>query len=145
MAFIIDTARVNARTVAVLRGAGNVAANRNFAFLVVRGLVTPHILRRMAGPGIQTHVKTSAENYLGKTDSYHFTVFQCFGSGFRGLLDPNLESESGSRGLKKGQKHKIFTTILLSVTSTTFYLSIDLFLWESLIISSHFFPESVKK
>ena len=105
MAFIIDTARVNARTVAVLRDAEKVAANRNFAFLVVRGLVTPHILRRMTKPGIQTHVKTSAENYLGKTDSYHFTFFQCFGSepGFRGLLDPN--SESGSRGLKKGQKH----------------------------------------
>ena len=26
---------------------------------------------------------------------------QCFGSGFKGLLDPNPDSESGSRGLKK--------------------------------------------
>ena len=73
MAFIIDTARVNARTVAVLRETGDVAANRNFAFEVVRGLVTPHILRRMAGPGIQKYVRTSAECYLGKTDGYLFT------------------------------------------------------------------------
>ena len=28
-------------------------------------------------------------------------IWQCFGSGFRGLLDPDSESGSGSRDLKK--------------------------------------------
>ena len=31
---------------------------------------------------------------------------QCFGSGVKGLLDPNPDSESGFRGLKKGLKIK---------------------------------------
>lgn len=66
MAFLIDTARVNARAVAVLRDEGDVLANRMFAFQIVRALVTPHILRRMAKPGIQKFVKVSAECYLCK-------------------------------------------------------------------------------
>jgi len=61
---MIDTARVNARTVAVLRDEGDVPANRIFAFDIVRALVTPHIQRRMTRPGIQRYVKVSAECYL---------------------------------------------------------------------------------
>ena len=35
--------------------------------------------------------------WVKRTDDYG----QCYGSGFRGLLYPDLESGSGSRGLKK--------------------------------------------
>ena len=35
---------------------------------------------------------------------------QCFGSGFRGLLDPDPYSESGSRAFKQGQKCYIIMT-----------------------------------
>lgn len=61
---MIDTARVNARAVAVERDTGVIPGNRVFAFAIVRALVTPHIQRRMAMPGVQRFVKVSAECYL---------------------------------------------------------------------------------
>ena len=65
MAFIIDTARVNARAVAEAQDTGvKIPANRFFAFAIVRALVTPHIQRRMTRPGVQRFVKVNAECYL---------------------------------------------------------------------------------
>lgn len=63
--FMIDTARVNAQTLWQLRG-NEVKDSRVFGFDVVRGLVAPHIRRRMVGPGIQNYVKLCASTYLGK-------------------------------------------------------------------------------
>lgn len=64
-AYMFDTSRVNARTVALLREAGDVLPARSFGFAIVRELVTPHIQRRMVGPGIQTYVVLNAKCYLG--------------------------------------------------------------------------------
>jgi hypothetical protein len=64
-AYMIDTARVNARTVALLREAGPVLPSRSYGFALVRELVTPHIKRRMVKNGIQKYVVLNAKCYLG--------------------------------------------------------------------------------
>ena len=63
-AFMLDTARVNSRTVALLQDGRDVPTSRKYGFDLVRDLVTPHILSRMASPGIQNFVKLSAKVYL---------------------------------------------------------------------------------
>ena len=73
VAFIIDTARVNARAVAEAQDTGvKIPANRFFAFAIVRALVTPHIQRRMTRPGVQRFVKVNAECYLCECFFYLF-------------------------------------------------------------------------
>ena len=66
VAFLLDTARVNSRTVAILQEDGDVPTTRAYGFELVKALVTPHIVTRMASPGIQNFVKMSAQLYLGK-------------------------------------------------------------------------------
>lgn len=68
---MIDTCRVNAQTLWKLKG-NTVKDSRTFGFDVVRGLVTPHILRRMAGPGIQNYVKQCAATFLGNFYFYTY-------------------------------------------------------------------------
>ena len=48
--------------------------------------------------------------FLSKISYTWVNSYQCFGSGFRGLLDPYSEFGSGSRDLKKGQKCSIIMT-----------------------------------
>jgi len=72
---MIDTARVNARAVAVAQDTGvEPPANRFFAFAIVRALVTPHIQRRVTMPGVQRFVRVSAECYLCKC--FFYLVFK---------------------------------------------------------------------
>jgi len=67
LAYAIDTARVNARTInMMLREDQKFEDSRVFGFAIARGLVTPHILRRQSGPGIQIYIKKAADAYLGK-------------------------------------------------------------------------------
>lgn len=63
---MLDVARVNARTVAMLQERDAVPASRHFGFDLVRGLVTPHIKRRMGTRGIQKFILQSQALYLGK-------------------------------------------------------------------------------
>ena len=102
VAFIIDTARVNARAVAEAQDTGvKIPANRFFAFAIVRALVTPHIQRRMTRPGVQRFVKVNAECYL--CECFFLFIFQnidCifYCVVFTSVLDPHkflCGSESG--------------------------------------------------
>ena len=70
MAYILDTSRVNAKTVAQLQGRS--WESRDFGFALVRELVTEHIRRRMEAPGVQTFVKLAAQCYLGKFSADKF-------------------------------------------------------------------------
>jgi hypothetical protein len=72
---MIDTARVNARTVALLQNRDDVLASRGFGFAIVREFVTPHIRRRMQKPGVQKFVLLHAECYLGM---YSYIIFLSF-------------------------------------------------------------------
>lgn len=80
--FMADTARVNAQTLWKLKG-NAVRDSRSFGFEVVRGLVTPHILQRMNGPGLQNYVKLCATAFLGKACFSVLDLYWCYyGYGF---------------------------------------------------------------
>jgi hypothetical protein len=61
---MIDTARVNARTVAKLQGDGPYPDSAEFGFKLARELITPLILRRRTSPGVQNFIKIHIESYL---------------------------------------------------------------------------------
>jgi hypothetical protein len=63
LAFMLDTAAVNATTLYGLKFGIKKPATRKFRFDMIRDLVTPHILRRLRTPG-----KMKAKDYLGKSD-----------------------------------------------------------------------------
>ena len=87
VAFIIDTARVNARAVAEAQDTGvKIPANRFFAFAIVRALVTPHIQRRMTRPGVQRFVKVNAECYL--CECFFYLFFKILIASFIVLCSP---------------------------------------------------------
>jgi hypothetical protein len=66
VAYMLDTARVNGRTIRLLQKErqGPVPNTRQFAQELVRDLVTPHLTRRLQRPGLQTFVKVRAQCYL---------------------------------------------------------------------------------
>jgi hypothetical protein len=66
LAFVLDTAAVNATTIYGIKK--NIAKpdTRDFRFRLIRSLVTPHMRRRIKRPGMQTRIKLLAKNYLGK-------------------------------------------------------------------------------
>ena len=57
LCYMLDVARVNARTVALIQNERFSLGTREFARELVRELVTPHIQRRMQMRGIQTYIK----------------------------------------------------------------------------------------
>jgi hypothetical protein len=67
---MLDTARVNSRTIGLLQEGRQVKDTRHFAQDLIRELVTPHIKRRLRLPGVQNFVKSKAQCYFGK---YIFT------------------------------------------------------------------------
>jgi hypothetical protein len=78
LAFMLDTAAVNATTLYGLKFKIKKPATRKFRFDMIRDLVTPHILRRLRTPGIQNRIKMKAKDYLGKSDlSLHIQYTQC--------------------------------------------------------------------
>lgn len=66
LAYMLDTAAVNANTIAGLQEGRTKPDTRDFRYELVADLVIPHIRRRLAGPGIQTRIKDKARDYLGK-------------------------------------------------------------------------------
>lgn len=66
VAYLLDVGRVNAKTVAHLQKRDSVPDSRHFGFDLVRGLVTPHLKRRMNQKGIQKFIQLSQTLYLGK-------------------------------------------------------------------------------
>jgi hypothetical protein len=66
LSFMLDTARVNARTIALIQDQRHVPDTRLFAKELVRELVTPHIQRRIMARSLQNHVHVKAQCYLGE-------------------------------------------------------------------------------
>jgi hypothetical protein len=64
LCYMLDVARVNARTVGLLQEGRVSLDTRNFVRELVRELVTPQIQRRIKMRGIQTYIKIKAEIYL---------------------------------------------------------------------------------
>jgi hypothetical protein len=65
-AFLLDTAVVNANTIAGLHEGTTKPDTRDFRYELVAELVLPHIRRRLVSRGIQRHIRTKAELYMGK-------------------------------------------------------------------------------
>jgi hypothetical protein len=65
LAYMLDTAAVNANTIAGLQEGKKKPDTREFRYQLVADLVIPHIRRRIKSPGIQTRVKNKARDYLG--------------------------------------------------------------------------------
>jgi hypothetical protein len=65
-AFMLDTAVVNANTIAGLHDGMTKPDTRDFRYELVAQLVLPHIRRRLVSRGIQTHIRTKAQLYMGK-------------------------------------------------------------------------------
>lgn len=61
---MIDTARVNARTVAKLQGPGPFPDSADFGFELARQLMVPQIIRRRTAPGIQNYIKIHIDAYM---------------------------------------------------------------------------------
>jgi hypothetical protein len=76
LAFILDTAAVNANTLAGLHEGKTKPDTRAFRYELVADLVIPHIRRRLTSRNIQKHIRTKAEMYLGKLSD--FSTFQEF-------------------------------------------------------------------
>jgi hypothetical protein len=74
-AYMLDTARVNARTIALLQPGRQVPDTRHFGLDLVRELVTPHIKRRLLKPGVQNFVKAKAMCYLSKYSITYYVLF----------------------------------------------------------------------
>ncbi len=64
--YMLDTARVNSRTIGLLQEGRKAQGTRDFARELVRELVTPHIKRRLLMPGVQKFVKAKAQCYFGE-------------------------------------------------------------------------------
>jgi hypothetical protein len=64
VSFLFDTARVNARTVALLRDGGEVLDSREFGLALVDQLVAAHI-RRRPRDGLQKSVTSAMDIFLG--------------------------------------------------------------------------------
>ncbi len=65
-AFMLDTAVVNANTIAGLHDGMTKPDTRDFRYELVAQLVLPHIRRWLVSRGIQTHIRTKAQLYMGK-------------------------------------------------------------------------------
>jgi hypothetical protein len=65
-AFMLDTAVVNANTIAGLHDGMTKPDTRDFRYELVAQLVLPHIRRRLVSRGIQKHIRTKAQLYMGK-------------------------------------------------------------------------------
>ena len=67
LSFMLDTAAVNANTIAGLRRGASKPDTRNFRFALVKDLVGRHIKKRMVSFGLQTRIIQKGRDYLGKT------------------------------------------------------------------------------
>jgi hypothetical protein len=84
LAYMLDTARVNARTIGLIQNRCVVPDTRQFGKELVRDLVTPHIRRRLQMRGLQTYVSMKAHCYLGVS-----------GAPLQGLHGEDPSEESG--------------------------------------------------
>jgi len=66
LAFILDSAAVNATTIFGIKNKIAKPDTRDFRFQLIHALVTPHIRRRMKTPGIQSRIKLLAKDFLGE-------------------------------------------------------------------------------
>ncbi len=151
LCYMLDTARVNARTVALLQNSSVVPDTRDFGYDLVRDLVTPHIKRRVQMHGIQRYVKIKAESYFGNLKFYiTFGVFEvsCMyscvcrifhGGGGRGAegwgggsptLDPGGD-EGGGGGLSWKFLSNIVLLLIFFFFLILFFYNIFIFIFFS--------------
>lgn len=71
LSFMLDTAAVNAITIAGQQDGASKPDTRDFRFALVKDLVVRHMKRRMVTPGMQTRIIQKGRDYLGKTFSLH--------------------------------------------------------------------------
>jgi len=66
LAFMLDTAAVNANTISGLHEGRTKPDTRAFRYELIADLVIPHIRRRLTNRNIQRPIRAKAEAYLGK-------------------------------------------------------------------------------
>ena len=104
--YMLDTARVNARTIDQVKNERKVKDTRQFAKDLIRELATPHIMRRMKKPGLQNSIKTKVYAYLG-TDEEQFLKKRAIEEG---VMDTPLSRPTAPKRTKRC--HICITTAL---------------------------------